>query len=62
MEHMDQHALNVPVGGGQMLNLFPQCTYVSLKDYSPLGRLIPLTSQLSHLCSESLNLGVVIPL
>jgi hypothetical protein len=62
MEHMGQHALSVPVSGGQTSNLLSQCTYVSLKDYSPLGRLIPLTCQLSHLCSESLNLGVVIPL
>jgi hypothetical protein len=62
MEHMGQHALSIPVGGGQMSNLLSQCTHVSLKDYSPLGHLIPLTSQLSHLCSESLNLGVVIPL
>ena len=36
--------------------------YVSLIDSSPLGRLIPLTSQLSHLGTEPLNLGVVIPL
>jgi hypothetical protein len=59
---MDQHALSVPVGGGQTLNLLSQCTYVSLKDSSPLGHLIPLASQLSHLNSESLNLGVMIPL
>ena len=45
-----------------MLNLLSQCTYVSLIDSSPLGRLIPLMSQLSHLCIEPLNLGVVIPL
>jgi hypothetical protein len=62
MEHMSQHALSVPFGGGQASNLLSQCTYISLKDHSPLGSLIPLTSQLSHLCSEPLNLGVVIPL
>jgi hypothetical protein len=62
MEHMGHHALSVLVGGGQTPNLLSQCTYVSLKDPSPLGSLIPLTSQLSHLCSEPLNLGVVIPL
>jgi hypothetical protein len=62
MEHMGQHVLSIPVGGGQTSNLLSQCTYVSLKDPSPLGSLIPLMSQLSHLCSEPLNLGVVIPL
>jgi hypothetical protein len=62
MEHMDQHVLNVPVGGGQTIYLLSQCTDVSLKDSRPLGRLIPLTCQLSHLCSEYLNLGVMIPL
>ena len=45
-----------------MLNLLSQCTYVSLINSSPLGRLIPLTSQLSHLCIEPLSLGIVIPL
>jgi hypothetical protein len=62
MEHMGQHALGVLVGSGQTHNLLSQCTYVSLKDPSPLGSLILLTSQLSHLCSEPLNLGVMIPL
>ena len=59
---MGQHALSVPIGGGQTLNLLSQCTYVSLIDSSPLGRLIPLTSQLSHLYIEPLNLGIMIPL
>jgi uncharacterized membrane protein len=59
---MGQHVLSVLVGGGQMPNLLSQCAYVSLKDPSPLDSLIPLTHQLSHLCSEPLNLGVVIPL
>ena len=59
---MDQHALSVPVGGGQKLNLLSQCTYVFLIGSSPLGRLIPLMSQLSHLGIEPLNLCVVIPL
>jgi hypothetical protein len=62
MEHMGQHALDVPIGGGQTSNLLSQCMYVSLKDHSPLGSLILLTSQLRHLCSEPLNLSVVIPL
>jgi hypothetical protein len=62
MEHMGQHVLSVPIGGGQTSNLLSQCTYVSLKDPSPLGSLIPLMSQLSHLYSEPLNLGIVIPL
>jgi hypothetical protein len=62
MEHMSQHTLGVPVGSGQTSNLLSQCTYVFLKDHSPLGSLIPLMSQLRHLCSEPLNLGVVIPL
>jgi hypothetical protein len=62
MEHMDQHALSVPIGGGQTSNLLSQGTYVSLENHSPLGSLILLTSQLSHLCGEPLNLGVVIPL
>jgi hypothetical protein len=62
MEHMSQHVLSVPIGGGQTSNLLSQCTYISLKDHSPLGSLIPLTSQLSHLYSEPLNLGVMIPL
>jgi hypothetical protein len=59
---MDQHALSVPISRGQMLKLLSQCTDVSLIDSSPLGRLIPLTGQLSHLCIEPLNLSVVIPL
>jgi hypothetical protein len=59
---MDQHALSVPIGGGQMIYLFFQCTNVSLKDSRPLGRLIPLMGQLSHFCIEPLNFGVVIPL
>jgi hypothetical protein len=62
MEHMDQHALNVPIGGGQTIYLLSQCMDISLKDSHPLGRLIPLTCQLSHLYSDSLNLGVMIPL
>jgi hypothetical protein len=62
MEHISQHALSFPIGTGQTSNLLSQCTYVSLKDHSPLGSLIPLMSQLSHLYSEPLNLGVVIPL
>jgi hypothetical protein len=48
MEHMGQHALSVPVGGGQTSNLLSQWTYVSLKDYSPLDHLIPVMCQLSH--------------
>jgi hypothetical protein len=36
MEHMDQHALSVPIGGGQMIYLLSQCTDVSLKDSRPL--------------------------
>jgi hypothetical protein len=59
---MGQHALSVLVSGGQTPNLLSQCAYVSLKDPSSLGSLIPLTRQLSHLCSEPLNLGIVIPL
>jgi hypothetical protein len=59
---MDQHALSVPDSGGQMLKLLSQYMNVSLKDSSPLGRLIPLTGQLSHVCIEPLNLSVVIPL
>jgi hypothetical protein len=59
---MDQHALSIPISSGQTLKLLSQCTDVSLKDSSPLGRLIPLTGQLSHLCIEPLNLSVVIPL
>jgi hypothetical protein len=59
---MDQHVLNVPVSGGQTLKLLSQCTDVSLKDSSPLGHLIPLMSQLSHLCIEPLNFNIVIPL
>jgi hypothetical protein len=62
MEHMGQHALSILFSGGQTPNLLSQCAYVSLKDPNPLGSLIPLTHQLSHLCSEPLNLGVVIPL
>ena len=59
---MGQHALSVPIGGSQTLDLLSQCTYVSLIDSSPLGCLIPLTSQLSHLCTEPLNLSIVISL
>jgi hypothetical protein len=59
---MDQHALTVPISGGQMLNLLSQCTDVSLINSSPLGRLISLASQLSHLCIEPLDLSVVVPL
>jgi hypothetical protein len=62
MEHMSQHALSVPVGGGQSPNLLSQGTYISLESHSPLGSLISLASQLSHLCVEPLNLGVVISL
>jgi hypothetical protein len=59
---MDQHALSLPVSDGQTLKLLSQCTYVSLIDSSPLGRLISLTGQLSHLCIESLDLIIVVPL
>jgi hypothetical protein len=59
---MDQHALTVPVSGGQTLNLLSQCTYVSLIDSSPLGRLISLASQLSHLCIEPLDFTIVVSL
>jgi hypothetical protein len=59
---MDQHAFSVPIDSGLTIYLLSQCTDVSLKDSRPLGRMIPLTCQLSHLCSESLNLGVMIPL
>jgi hypothetical protein len=62
MEHMGQHALSVPIGGGQTIKLLSQCMDVSHKDSSPLGHLIHLMGQLSHLCIEPLNLGVVIPL
>ena len=62
VEHMDQHALSVPIGGGQTLDLLSQCTHISLIGPSPLGRLIALMSQLSHLYTEPLNFGVVIPL
>jgi hypothetical protein len=62
MEHIGQHALSVLVDGGQTLNLLSHCMYVSLKYYSPLGRLISLTSQLSHLYNESLNLGIMDPM
>jgi hypothetical protein len=59
---MDQHTLNVPVGGGQTIYLLSQCTDVSLKDSSPLSHLIPMMGKLSHFCIEPLNFGVVIPL
>jgi hypothetical protein len=59
---MDQHALSISVSDGQTLKLLSQCTDVSLIDSSPLGRLISLTGQLSHLCIEPLNLSVVVPL
>jgi hypothetical protein len=36
--------------------------YVSLLYSSPLGYLIPLAGQLSHLCIEPLDLRVVVPL
>jgi hypothetical protein len=41
---MDQHALTVPVSGGQMLKLLSQRTDVSLIHSSPLGRLISLAA------------------
>jgi hypothetical protein len=59
---MSQHVLSIPVGGGQSPNLLSQGTHISLENHSPLGSLIPLTSQLSHLCGEPLNLGIVISL
>jgi hypothetical protein len=45
-----------------MLKLLSQCTDVSLKDSSPLGRLISLAGQLSHLYMEPLDLSIMIPL
>jgi hypothetical protein len=59
---MNQHALSIPISSGQPLKLLSQCTYVSLIDSSPLGRLISLAGQLSHLCIEPLNLSIVVPL
>jgi hypothetical protein len=59
---MDQLALTIPVSGGQTLNLLSQRTDVSLINSSPLGRLISLASQLSHLYIEPLNLSIMVPL
>jgi hypothetical protein len=62
MEHMNQHALTIPVSCGQMLKLLSQCTDVSLIHSSPLCCLISLAGQLSHLRIEPLDFSVMVPL
>jgi hypothetical protein len=62
MEHMDQHALTIPISCGQTLKLLSQRTDISLIHSGPLYCMISLTGQLSHLHIEPLDFSVVVPL
>jgi hypothetical protein len=55
MEHMDQHALTIPVCCSQPLNLLPSCLI-------PVEGLIPLQGQLCQLCPQPLYLTVIVSL
>ena len=55
VEHMNQHALTVPIGYSQPLNLLPS-------HLIPVDGLISLQSHLSQLCQQHLHLTIMVML